>query len=200
MRAQLKSAIVLLVVLTVLTGFLYPLAVTGLALLFFPGQARGSLIIRGGKVIGSQLIGQPFSGRQYFHPRPSAAGDAGYDPLASGGSNLGPLSRQLTERILKSAAELQADNPGVRVPLDLVTASGSGLDPDLSPAAADFQAPRVAAARGWPLSAVRALILRHTEGRQFNLLGEPRVNVLRLNLDLDTIGSAGITAPQQTPQ
>jgi len=169
---------------TLLFGIVYPLAVTGLAQLLFPRQANGQLIERGGKIIGSRIIGQPFSSPGYFHPRPSAAG-TGYDPLASGGSDLGPTNRQLIERVQGDAAKLGAENPGVPIPTDLVTASGSGLDPDISPAGAEFQVPRVARARGMTVGAVRTLVAKHTRDRDLGFLGEPRVNVLELNLELD---------------
>jgi len=169
---------------TLLFGIVYPLAVTGLAQLLFPRQANGQLIERGGKIIGSRIIGQPFSSPGYFHPRPSAAG-TGYDPLASGGSDLGPTNRQLIERVQGDAAKLGAENPGVPIPADLVTASGSGLDPDISPAGAEFQVPRVARARGMTVGAVRTLVAKHTRDRDLGFLGEPRVNVLELNLELD---------------
>ncbi len=182
---HLIPACLVTVALTLLLGVAYPLAVTGLAALLFPDQARGSLLHRGNQVVGSRLLGQPFAGPGYFHPRPSAAG-AGYDPLASGGTNLGPTSRKLiVDQAGAAAAAAGAARPGVPVPVDLVTSSGSGLDPHLTPAAADFQVPRVAAERGMPEEVVRQLVRRHTEGRQWGLFGEPRVAVLPLNLDLD---------------
>jgi potassium-transporting ATPase KdpC subunit len=182
---HLIPACLVTVALTLLLGVAYPLAVTGLAELLFPDQAHGSLVSRGGRVVGSRLLGQPFAGRGYFHPRPSAAG-AGYDPLASGGTNLGPTSRKLVvDQVGAAAAAARAERPGVAVPVDLVTSSGSGLDPHLTPAAADFQVPRVAAERAMPEEVVRQLVRRHTEGRQWGLFGEPRVAVLPLNLDLD---------------
>ena len=171
-------------VTTLLFGIIYPLVVTGLAQLLFPDRANGQLIEHNGKIIGSRIIGQPFSSPGYFHPRPSAAGN-GYDPLASGGSNLGPTNRQLIERVQADAAKLAAENPGVPIPIDLVTTSGSGLDPDISPAGAEFQVPRVARARGMTPEEVRALVARHTRDRDLGFLGEPRVNVLELNRDLD---------------
>jgi K+-transporting ATPase ATPase C chain len=181
---HLAPAILVTVALTLLLGVAYPLAVTGLARLLFPDQAQGSLLRRGGKVVGSRLLGQPFAGSRYFHPRPSAAG-AGYDPMASGGTNLGPTSRKLVDQVGAAAAAARAERPGTPVPVDLVTSSGSGLDPHLTPAAAEFQVPRVARERGMPDDVVRQLVRRHTEGRQWGVLGEPRVNVLELNLDLD---------------
>jgi K+-transporting ATPase ATPase C chain len=170
---------------TILLGVIYPLVVTGLAQLIFPRQATGELIQSGGKTIGSHLIGQPFTLPGHFHSRPSTAGPAGYDGTASGGSNLGPTNKSLLDRVSASVETLHAENPNVPVPVDLVTSSGSGLDPDISPAAADFQVPRIARARGMSESDVRALVLKHTEGRQLGFLGEPRVHVLDLNLELD---------------
>ena len=184
---HLVPAILMTLVLTVLLGIAYPLAVTGLARLLFADQAGGSLLRRGGRVVGSRLIGQPFAGPGYFHSRPSAAG-AGYDPLASGGTNLGPTSHKLVvEQVGVAAAAAHLERPGVPVPVDLVTSSGSGLDPHLTPAAVSFQVARVARERGMPEEVVRQLVRRHSEGRQWGVLGEPRVNVLELNLDLDAI-------------
>lgn len=182
---QIYPAVAMTVVLTVLLGIIYPLVVTGLAQVIFPRQAGGSLIEKDGKVIGSSLIGQPFSGPAYFHPRPSAAGN-GYDATASSGTNLGPTSRKLFETNVKSAADaLREENPNTAIPVDLVTASASGLDPHITPAAAEFQVPRVARERSMSPEQVRRLVRDHTEGRQYGILGEPRVNVLELNLALD---------------
>jgi len=169
----------------VLLGLAYPLAVTGLSQWLFPKKANGSLITRDGRVIGSELIGQTFLSDEYFHARPSSAGD-GYDAANSSGSNLAPTNHALVERVKSDVAKLRAENPGALVPIDLVTASGSGLDPDVSPAAAYFQIPRIARARNVSQDSLRSLIARHTEARQFGVFGEPRVNVLRLNLDLDS--------------
>jgi K+-transporting ATPase ATPase C chain len=172
---------------TVLLGILYPLAVTLLAQWAFPRQANGEIIHVGGKSVGSSLIGQPFTSAGYFHSRPSAAGAAGYDPDASSGgaSNLGPTNSALITRVNGDVTRLQAENPEARIPVDLVTTSGSGLDPDISPAAAEFQIVRVARERGMSEGDVRAAVARHTEARQWGFLGEPRVNVLELNLELD---------------
>jgi potassium-transporting ATPase KdpC subunit len=171
---------------TVLLGIIYPLVVTGLAQLLYPRQADGELIRRpDGTVVGSTLLGQPFTSAGYFHSRPSASGPAGYDPMASGGSNLGPTNKALTDRVAGSVQSLSAENPGASIPVDLATTSGSGLDPHISPASAEFQIPRVARERGMKEDEVRALVAKYTEQRQLGFLGEPRVNVLELNLDLD---------------
>ena len=182
---QIYPAVMITLVLTLLLGVVYPLVVTGLAQVIFPTQAGGSLIIKDGKVIGSSLIGQPFSGPGYFRSRPSAAG-GGYDGTASGGTNLGPTSQALLETRIKPAADaLREENPNTLIPVDLVTASASGLDPHITPAAAEFQAPRVARERSMDVAEVRRLVREHTEGRQFGVFGEARVNVLELNLALD---------------
>jgi K+-transporting ATPase ATPase C chain len=186
MKEQLRIAVLMTLVTTLLFGLAYPLAVTGLAQLFFPTQANGARIEKGGRLIVSRLIGQPFSSGRYFHSRPSAAGN-GYDALSSGGSNLGPTNRQLLERVRGDVQKLQAENPGVPIPADLVTTSASGLDPHISPAAAEFQIPRVARERGMSEAQLLNLVRKHTEGRQFGILGEPRVHVLELNLELDDV-------------
>jgi K+-transporting ATPase ATPase C chain len=193
MRTELRPALVLLLVFTVLTGLVYPLALTGVAKLVFPRQAEGSLIVRDGRAVGSRLVGQPFSDPRYFWGRLSATAPVPYDASASTGSNLGPLNPALLDVARARIAALRAADPGARgpVPVDLVTASGSGLDPHLSPAAVDYQVARVARARGLPPEVVRAIVKRHTEGRTFGVLGEPRVNVLELNLALDGRGRPG---------
>jgi K+-transporting ATPase ATPase C chain len=189
LRSQMKNlltAILMTIVTTVLLGLIYPAVVTGLAQVIFPDKANGQLIrANDGTIIGSRIIGQPFSGPAYFHSRPSAAGPAGYDAGASTGSNLGPTNHLLPERVAADVKTLAAENPGQPIPVDLVTTSGSGLDPHITPAAAEFQIPRVAKERKISESELHTLIAAHTEGRQFGLLGEPRVNVLELNLDLD---------------
>jgi K+-transporting ATPase ATPase C chain len=198
MLKELRPAVVVLIGLTLITGLLYPLAMTGFAQLLFPTQAQGSLIVQDGKVVGSSLIGQPFNDARYFHGRPSATTapdpqdssktvEAPYNAANSGGSNLGPTSKALADRITADVERLKAENPSVAVPIDLVTTSGSGLDPDISPDAAYFQVPRVAQARGLPPERLRALVESQIQGRTLGLFGEPRVSVLKLNLALDAL-------------
>ncbi|HEV2198049.1 MAG TPA: potassium-transporting ATPase subunit KdpC [Candidatus Acidoferrum sp.] len=184
MKKNLMAAVRFTLVTTVLFGVVYPLVITGLSQALFPDKANGQLIEKNGKLIGSRIIGQNFTGSGYFHSRPSTAG-TGYDPTASGGSFLGPTNKTLLERVRADVQKDQAENPSQPVPIDLVTASGSGLDPDISPAAAEFQIPRVARERGMSEADVRSLVEKHTLGRQFGFLGEPCVRVLELNLDLD---------------
>jgi len=188
-RTHLRPAIVLTLLLCVLTGFVYPGIVTGLAQLLFPWQAHGSLVTTNGRVVGSALIGQPFTKPEYFHPRPSAAG-AGYDATASAGSNKGPTDRKLADTLVVGAVATAVEEDGAvrgHVPSDMATSSASGLDPDISPANAELQVGRVARARRVPADSIRAILGRHTAGRQFGFFGEPRVNVLLLNLALDSL-------------
>jgi len=198
MLREIRPAVLVLLALTLITGLAYPLAMTGIAGVIFPRQAQGSLIERDGQVIGSALIGQEFKSDKYFHGRPSATtapdpADASktvaapYNAANSGGSSLGPTSTALNDRVKEGVEKLKAENPSRPVPVDLVTTSGSGLDPDISPDAALFQVPRVAKARSMPEARIRDLVIQHTEGRQLGLLGEPRVNVLALNLALDAV-------------
>lgn len=200
MLKELRSALAFVAALTLITGLVYPLTITGLAGVIFPDQAQGSLIEKDGKVVGSSLIGQSFTDDKYFHGRPSATTapdpkdstktvDAPYNAVNSMGSNLGPTSRALAERLKTDVEKLKTENPSSAIPVDLVTTSGSGLDPDISPPAAFFQVPRIAKARNLEPGRVRALVEGHIEGRMFGLLGEPRVNVLQLNLALDALKS-----------
>ncbi|MBV9522723.1 MAG: K(+)-transporting ATPase subunit C [Alphaproteobacteria bacterium] len=198
MLKQIRPAIMMMIVMTVITGLAYPLAVTGLAKTLFPHQAAGSLIMLDGKLVGSELIGQSFADAKYFHGRPSATTDtdpndatktvaAPYNAQNSGGSNLAPTAKALIDRVKDDAAKLQEDNSAAKVPVDLVTSSASGLDPDITPAAAEFQVPRIAKARNLAQESLRQLVADHTEGRLLGIIGEPHVNVLKLNLALDQL-------------
>jgi len=198
MKKNLLTAVLMTIVTTVLLGVIYPFVVTGLAQLLFHDKANGQLITRGGKVIGSRIIAQPFTGPNYFHPRESAAGANGYDPTNSGGTNFAPTNKKLIDRVNADVATLSTENPNTPVPVDMVTTSASGLDPDITPANAYFQAPRVAKARGLSEQQVQAIVAAHIKGRDLGLLGEPSVNVLELNLALDaavpnkTLSDAGL--------
>ena len=198
MLQQIRPAIVLIIALTLITGLLYPLAMTGLAQVLFPTQANGSLIVKNGNVLGSELIGQLFNDAKYFHGRPSATNkpdpndssktvDAPYNAANSGGSNLGPTNKALIDRVKGDVDKLKVENPKAPIPIDLVTSTGGGLDPHISPEAAIFQVPRVAKARNMPEDRIRELVKEHIEGRLLGVLGEPRVNVLALNLALDSL-------------
>jgi len=186
MKKELILALRFTLVTTLVFGLIYPLVVTGLSKMLFPKQAAGSLIEKNGRVVGSSLIGQSFTSEKYFHSRPSAAG-TGYDAGASSPSNLAPTNQALIDRVKSDIAKLQQENPGAAIPADLVTSSGSGLDPEISPAAAEFQIPRVAKSRGLSVESVKAVVARHTQARTWGIFGEPRVNVLELNLDLDSL-------------
>jgi potassium-transporting ATPase KdpC subunit len=188
MKKNLLISLWFTLVTTVIFGLLYPLVVTGLSLVLFPERANGQLIEKNGKIVGSRIIGQAFTGPSYFHSRPSNAG-TGYDPTSSGGSYLGPTNKALIERVKGDVQKLQAENPGAPIPVDLVTSSGSGLDSDISPAAAEFQIPRIAHSRGMKREDVRALVEKYTSGRDLGFLGEARVNVLELNLELDALAT-----------
>jgi|SRR5579863_3670891 len=188
MKKNVLISVLMTIATTVLLGIVYPLVVTGLAQVFFKDKANGQLMVRNGKVVGSHIIGQAFVGPGYFHSRPSAAGN-GYDAANSNGSQLGPTNQHLIDRVKTDVATNQPDNPGQLVPIDLVTTSGSGLDPDISPAAAEFQIARVARERKLSEDAVRRLVREHTRQRQLGFLGEPRVNVLELNLALDDLSA-----------
>jgi K+-transporting ATPase ATPase C chain len=187
MKKNLLISVLMTIVTTLLLGLVYPLVVSGLAQLIFPEKANGQLIRRNGTVIASHIIAQPFVGAGYFHPRPSAAGANGYDASNSAGSQLGPTNQKLIDRVNGDVASAQAENPGKPVPVDMVTTSASGFDPHITPAAAEFQVPRVAKERAMSEEAVRALVAQHTQARQWRFFGEPRVNVLELNLALDSL-------------
>ena len=189
MKKNLITAFLMTIATTILLGLIYPLAVTGVAQLVFRDKANGQIVWRNGEVIGSRIIAQPFTSGKYFHPRPSFAGANGYDAANSGGTNYAPTNQKLIDRVKADAASLQAENPGQPIPADLITMSASGLDPEISPAAAEFQVPRVARERGLAESTVRQLVEQHTEQRDLGLFGEPRVNVLELNLALDEVSA-----------
>src|SRR5207237_6288323 len=189
MKKNLLTAVWFTLVTTVMFGLIYPLGITGLSQVFSRDRANGQLITKDGKLVGSRIIGQAFTGPAYFHSRPSAAG-TGYDPTSSGGSNLAPTNKNLLERVKGDVQKLQVENPNAPIPVDMVTASGSGLDPDISPAAAEFQIPRVAHSRGMKEEDVRALVQRHTSGRVLGFLIDPNVMMIELNLDLDSLHPA----------
>jgi potassium-transporting ATPase KdpC subunit len=189
MRKQLITSVLMTIATTILLGLIYPLVVWGLAQALFKDKANGQIFVRNGEAVGSRLIAQPFTSAKYFHPRPSAAGNNGYDPTNSGGTNYAPTNQKLIDRVKGDAATLHAENPSQPIPVDLITTSASGLDPEISPAAADFQVPRVARERGMTESAIRNLVQKYTYQRDLGLLGEPRVNVLELNLALDDLSA-----------
>jgi potassium-transporting ATPase KdpC subunit len=189
MRKQLITSVLMTIATTILLGLIYPLVVWGLAQALFKDKANGQIFVRNGEAVGSRLIAQPFTSAKYFHPRPSAAGNNGYDPTNSGGTNYAPTNQKLIDRVKGDAATLHAENPSQPIPVDLITTSASGLDPEISPAAADFQLPRVARERGMTESAIRNLVQKYTYQRDLGLLGEPRVNVLELNLALDDLSA-----------
>ena len=197
MKKNLWISLLMTMATTVLFGLVYPLVVTALAQLIFPHKANGQLIVKKGTVVGSSIIGQGFSGPAYFHSRLSAAGN-GYDAANSGGSNFGPTNQKLLDRMKSDVATAQAESPGTPIPIDLVTTSASGFDPHITPAAAEFQLARIAGVRGIGIEQLRALVAKHTEGRQFGMLGEPRVNVLELNLDLDLRSPSAEASPHIT--
>jgi K+-transporting ATPase ATPase C chain len=193
-KKNLITALLMTIATTILLGIVYPLAITGLAQLFFKDKANGQIVRRNGEAIGSRIIAQPFTSAKYFHSRPSAAGN-GYDGANSGGTNLAPTNQRLIERVRADAAMLHQENPNEPIPVDLITTSASGLDPEISPAAAEFQVPRIAREHGLPESVLRNLVQKHTKQRDLGLLGEPRVNVLELNLDLDDMSKRGELKP-----
>jgi len=189
MKNNLITAFLMTIATTILLGLIYPLVVTGVAQLVFKDKANGQIVRRNGDAVGSRIIAQPFTSPKYFHPRPSSAGTNGYDATNSGGTNYAPTNQKLIDRVKADAETLQAENPAQPIPVDLITTSASGLDPEISPAAADFQVPRVARERGLAELTVRQLVEQHTEQRDLGLLGEPRVNVLELNLALDELSA-----------
>lgn len=187
MKKNLLTAFLMTIATTILLGLIYPLVITGLAQFLFKDKANGQILQRNGEAVGSRMIAQPFTSAKYFHPRSSSAGTNGYDTTNTAGSNYASTNQKLIDRVKADAVTLQAENPGQPIPVDLITTSASGLDPEISPDAAEFQIPRVARERNLPEDVVRRLVAQHTEGRQFGFLGEPRVNVLELNLDLDRL-------------